>query len=102
MLCRMIGSSVSSEAANKGKAAFLFPAGVTSPSNGTPPSITNLSMFVSLENRFLEEPCEGFLKGMFAPIQPSQGYFYQALRHLRTLQLTYMKLQVIFAPRFRL
>src|SRR5215211_7634623 len=47
MLCRTIGSSVSSVAASNGSAAFLFPAGVTSPFNGTPPSITNLSMFIS-------------------------------------------------------
>src|SRR5215210_6660676 len=47
MLCRMIGSSVRSEAASKGSAAFLLPAGVNSPSNGTPPSIMNLSMFIS-------------------------------------------------------
>ncbi len=47
MLCNTIGSLVSSEAASKGSAAFLFPAGVTSPFNGTPPSIMNLSMFFS-------------------------------------------------------
>ena len=37
-------SSVRSEAASTGRAAFLFPAGTTVPDKGTPPSITNFSM----------------------------------------------------------
>src|ERR671935_764136 len=37
-------SSVSSEAARTGKAAFLLPAGTTVPDSGVPPSITNFSM----------------------------------------------------------
>ena len=45
----MMGSSVNKAAANKGNAAFLFPAGVTSPFNETPPSIMNLSMIISKE-----------------------------------------------------
>src|SRR5688572_2584572 len=42
-----IGWSVSRQAARSGSAAFLFPAGVTSPFNGAPPSMTNFSMFSS-------------------------------------------------------
>src|SRR5690349_16689281 len=38
------GSSVNRQAASRGNAAFLFPEGVTSPCNGTPPSITNSSI----------------------------------------------------------
>src|SRR3954451_22755797 len=37
-------SSVRTEAASTGKAAFLFPAGTTVPDSGTPPSITNFSI----------------------------------------------------------
>jgi hypothetical protein len=44
MFRRTTGSSVNMHAASKGNAAFLFPDGVTSPRNGTPPSITNFSM----------------------------------------------------------
>jgi hypothetical protein len=43
---------VSRDAASKGNAAFLFPAGVTSPFNATPPSIMNLSMNISLKIDF--------------------------------------------------
>ena len=43
-LCKIIGSSLSKVAANIGKAAFLFPAGVTSPLSGIPPSIRNFSI----------------------------------------------------------
>src|SRR3954464_8220280 len=37
-------SSVRTEAASTGSAAFLLPAGTTVPDSGTPPSITNFSM----------------------------------------------------------
>src|SRR5215213_8829813 len=37
-------SSVRTEAASTGRAAFLLPAGTTVPDSGTPPSITNFSM----------------------------------------------------------
>jgi hypothetical protein len=39
----MIFSSVKIQAARIGSAAFLFPEGTTSPDNGLPPSIINLS-----------------------------------------------------------
>ncbi len=39
-----ISSSVRRQAASRGSAAFLFPAGVTVPDSGTPPSMTNFSM----------------------------------------------------------
>ena len=43
-LCRRIRASVKRQAANNGRAAFLFPEGVTSPCKGMPPSMTNFSM----------------------------------------------------------
>ena len=39
-------SSVRTEAARMGRAPFLFPAGVTVPDSGTPPSITNFCILV--------------------------------------------------------
>ena len=43
-LWRTTSSSVSSERASSGSAAFLLPAGTTVPDSGTPPSMTNFSM----------------------------------------------------------
>src|SRR4051794_2131492 len=43
-LRRTTSSSVRRQAASRGSAAFLFPAGVTVPDSGTPPSMTNFSM----------------------------------------------------------
>jgi hypothetical protein len=40
----MTGSSVSRQAARRGRAAFLLPDGVTSPERGIPPSMMNFSM----------------------------------------------------------
>ena len=37
-------SAVSTLAARMGRAPFLFPAGVTVPDSGTPPSMTNFSI----------------------------------------------------------
>ncbi len=44
ILCKTTGSFVNRQAARIGKAAFLFPEGVTSPRNGMPPSMMNFSM----------------------------------------------------------
>ncbi len=46
ILCNIMGSSVSRQAARIGSAAFLFPEGVRVPFNGTPPLITNCSIVV--------------------------------------------------------
>jgi hypothetical protein len=43
----MIGSSVSKQAARRGRAAFLLPEGIIVPESGTPPSIINFSMVSS-------------------------------------------------------
>ena len=48
MLCRTTGSLVSRHAARIGSAPFLFPAAVTRPLSGVPPSITNDSASASL------------------------------------------------------
>src|SRR5690606_36445456 len=42
ILCRMTGSSVSKQAGNRFRAAFLLPLTVTSPASGRPPSMINL------------------------------------------------------------
>ncbi len=46
-LSSVTGSAVSRQAARIGSAAFLFPAGLTVPLSGTPPSITNDSKIPS-------------------------------------------------------
>ena len=46
ILCNIMGSSVSRQAARIGSAAFLFPEGVRVPFNGNPPLITNCSIVV--------------------------------------------------------
>src|SRR5687768_7284276 len=86
MLCKMIGSLVSKDAASKGSAAFLFPAGVTSPFNGTPPSIMNLSMNISLEIEFWDTPCKGFSPGSFG-VNPAFARFYPFILFSRGLPL---------------
>ena len=48
-LCKITGSSVSKQAANIGRAAFLLPDGRISPFRGYPPLIINFSIPVSLE-----------------------------------------------------
>ena len=48
ILFKMTGSSVKSVAASIGSAAFLLPAGLTSPLSGIPPSIRNFSIIHSI------------------------------------------------------